>query len=113
VSEKIENTSGWFPLLHRVLVKPTQTDIEKAAEASGIQLVDSTTALDAQVQVEGTVIATGPEVFCDQPNSTVPSPGDLVMFGKLSGFFVRGYDGKKYRMINDLDLVAIGSPKND
>ncbi len=97
------NTSGWFPLLHRVLVLPTEVEIKKGA----IYIPEEISNRDEQVQVVGVVVATGPEVFSDKPNSVVPKEGDTVMFSKLAGFFVLGEDGKKYRMINDLDLVAV------
>ena len=99
----MDNMSGWFPLLHRVLVLPEEVEIKKGA----IYVPEEFTARDEQAQVTGVFVAAGPEAFKDQRNSVLPKPGDNVMFGKLAGFFVRGADGKKYRMINDLDLVAV------
>ena len=103
----MSNTSGWFPLLHRVLVKPVEVEIKKGA----IYIPDDVTMRDEQAQIEGVVVALGPEVFSDKPNSVMPKPGDTVMFAKLAGFFVKGVDGQKYRMINDLDLVAVKGAK--
>lgn len=103
----MSNTSGWFPLLHRVLVKPEETELEKLEKKSGLIISGLETVREEQAQVTGTVVAAGPEVFSDKPNSRVPQEGDVVMFAKLAGFFVKGADGQKYRMINDLDIVAI------
>jgi len=109
----MENSSGWWPCLHRVLVLPEETEIQKTATSSGIYLPDEITARDEQANVAGVFIAAGPEAFKDQKNSVLPKAGDKVMFGKLAGFFVAGDDGKKYRMINDLDLVAIKGVSNE
>jgi len=97
------NSSGYYPLLHRILVQPIEVEIKKGT----IFIPEEVSNRDEMVQVEGVIIACGPEVFSDKPNSRVPKPGDIVLFAKLAGFFVKGEDGKKYRMINDLDLVAI------
>ena len=97
------NTSGWFPLLHKVLVLPEEVEIKKGA----IFIPDEVSVRDEQAQVQGVLVAVGPEVFSDKPNSVIPKPGDTVMFAKLAGFFVAGDDGKRYRMIQDLDLVAL------
>lgn len=99
----MENTSGVFPLLHRVLVKQAEVEIKKGA----IYIPDDISIRDEMAQVEGVVIAVGPEVFSDQPNSSLPKAGDVVLYAKLAGFFVLGDDGCKYRIINDLDLVAV------
>lgn len=104
-----ENTSGWFPALHRVLVLPEELEIRQGA----VYIPEEITLKDEQVQIEGVVIGCGPEVFGDQPNSTVPKIGDTVMFAKLAGFFIKGVDGKRYRMINDLDIVAFKGEKDE
>ena len=99
----MENTSGWFPLTHSVIVIAAEVEIKKGA----IYIPDEFTARDEQAQVQGTIIACGPETFSDKHSSVVPRPGDVVMFAKLAGYFFKGVDGKKYRMINDLDLKAV------
>lgn len=113
MSSKTENTSGWYPLLHKVLVLPEETEFEKQAKKSTIVLLDHATSRDEQAQVDGIFIAAGPEAFSDQHNSVLPETGQRVMFAKLAGFFVQGKDGKKYRMISDLDLVAIQGEENE
>jgi len=99
----MDNESGWFPLLHKIVVIPEEVEIKKSA----IYVPEEFTQRDDQAQVMGTVVACGPEVFSDKPNSVVPKPGDVVMFAKLAGYFFKGSDGKKYRMIQDLDLAAV------
>lgn len=99
----MENKTGWFPMLHKIIIVPEEVDIKKGA----IYVPEEFTARDEQVQVLGTVVACGPEVFSDKPNSQAPKPGDVVMFAKLAGYFFKGIDGKKYRMIQDLDICAV------
>jgi co-chaperonin GroES (HSP10) len=105
------NTSGWFPLLHKILVLPEQ--IETTTASGIVYVLDKDVQREQMIQVQGVVVACGPEVFSDKPNSTVPVPGDFVMFSKLAGFYVDGEDGVKYRMIQDLDLVAVKGVKHE
>jgi len=107
----MENKSGWFPLLHKIIILPEETEMEKLEKKTGFIIPGLEGEREAQVQVRGTVIAVGPEVFSDQPHSIVPMPGDVVMFSKLSGYFFDGEDGIKYRMIQDLDLAAVKGRK--
>jgi len=97
------NGSGWFPLTHSVIVITEEVEIKKGA----IFVPDEFTVRDEQAQVQGILVACGPETFSDKRNSRIPQPGDRVMFAKLAGYFFKGDDGKKYRMINDLDLKAV------
>lgn len=105
----MENTSGWFPLLHKIVVLPEEAKIKKGA----IYIPPEYTQRDDMVQVTGIVVACGPEVLSDKPSSVVPKPGDVIMFGKLAGSFFQGVDGITYRMIQDLDLVAIRGVENE
>ena len=54
------NTSGIFPYLDRVLVKPDE--IEEKSEG-GIYLPDQVTERHQQAQATGTLIAVGPDAF--------------------------------------------------
>jgi len=107
----MENNSGWYPLLHRILVYPKP--VETKTEGGIVYVLEVDKRREEMAQVTGIVVACGPETFSDQPNSKVPQAGDEIMFGKLSGFFVRGTDGKEYRMINDLDVVAVKGEKHE
>lgn len=106
----MQNNSGWFPLLHKIIVLPKDAEIKKGQ----VYIPEEFTQRDDQIQVEGVVVALGPEVFSDKRNSVAPKLGDTIMFGKLAGSFFKGLDGVKYRMIQDLDLVAIkGGSSNE
>jgi co-chaperonin GroES (HSP10) len=48
----------------------------------------------------------GDSAWLDQP-SPWAKEGDHVIFGKYSGLIYDGADKKEYRIINDLDVVAI------
>lgn len=99
----MENTSGYFPMLHKVLVKHIVPDICKGP----IALHPDLEARENHGQVHAIFIAAGPEALKDQRNSVLPQPGDHVIIAKQSGFFIDGVDGETYRLINDLELVAI------
>ena len=94
---------GIKPKGPRILVLPDE--IEKTT-ASGIVITTSTSEFREQLaQVDGIVVAMGNTCFHDQPEPWC-KVGDRIIFGKYSGIIREGKDGKKYRVINDLDCVA-------
>lgn len=107
----MENTSGLWPAGHRILIKTKK--IEEKTE-SGI-IVATLSQLDReQLSVHsGVVVAIGHSAYADQPTPWC-KVGDEVTFGKYSGLVYKGEetkDGNEYRMINDLDVVAIHEKK--
>lgn len=100
----MENKSGITPVGHRVLVLPNQ--IEEKTEG-GI-ILGTVTQMDreALAQMYGFVVAMGDTCYADQPTAWC-KVGDRVSFGKYSGLIYTGVDGKKYRMVNDLDIVGL------
>lgn len=104
----MQNTSGFIPVGHRLLVLP-----DKAARVSagGIELVEETTGRDEMAQIRGIAIAVGAGCWLDTPGAKElgqwVKPGDRVIFGKYSGLPWLGRDGDKYRIINDLDVVGL------
>jgi co-chaperonin GroES (HSP10) len=99
----MDNYSGVTPVGHRVVVLPEETD---TTTASGIVLATASQAEREQMaQVEGVLIAVGSTAWADQPEPWA-AVGDRVMFGKYTGIVRKGSDGKSYRIINDLDVVA-------
>ena len=100
----MENTSGFIPLGHRLLVLP---DAVEEKTASGIVLARETTGRDEMAQVRGTVAAIGDGCWKDTPTSNWAQPGDRIVYGKYSGLMWEGADGKKYRILNDLDVVGL------
>jgi len=57
-------------------------------------------------QINGVVIELGTTAYADQ-DSPWCYVGDRVIIGKYAGLIYDGADGKKYRVINDLDVVAV------
>jgi co-chaperonin GroES (HSP10) len=100
----MQNTSGFIPLGHRLLVLPDS--VEKKT-GSGIVLVEETTGRDEMAQVKGTVVAVGDGCWKDTPTAEWAKPGDRIVFGKFAGLLYSGSDGAKYRILNDLDVVGL------
>lgn len=100
------NDSGIYPVGHRVLVLPEQ--IEETTEAGIILHTASQRSREEMAQINGVVVALGTTAYQDQPEPWCKA-GDKVIIGKYSGLIYDGKDGKKYRVINDLDVVAVVS----
>jgi co-chaperonin GroES (HSP10) len=94
---------GIVPKGPRLLVLPEEIE-EKTA--SGIVVAIGTEKQRQELaNVDGRVIAMGNTCYDNQPEPWC-KVGDLVIFGKYSGIFRKGKDGKMYRLINDDDIVA-------
>lgn len=104
------NDSGIIPAGHRVVVLPDEVEHKTA---SGIVLSTAAQAArEEMAQVDGVLVAVGINAWADQaaPWAVV---GQRVMFGKYTGIVREGKDGKKYRVINDLDIVAVLENTNE
>jgi len=101
--------SGITPVGHRVLVLPEETERKTK---SGIILQDKTVMMEESAQTQGTVIAIGDTCWEDE-QAPWAEVGDFVMFGKYAGVVYEGNDGKKYRVLNDRDIVAILTKKEE
>ena len=103
----MQNNSGITPVGHRILIKPLETETKSA---SGIIIETDVTADRAKLaQIRGTVIEIGSTAYSDQPEAWC-KVGDVVTFGKYSGLIYKGkdtLDEQEYRLVNDLDIVAI------
>lgn len=98
------NESGIRPKGHRILVLPNQIE-EKSA--GGIILgTNSQMGREALAQMYGIVVEMGSTCYSDQPEPWC-AVGERVSFGKYSGLIYTGSDGKQYRVVNDLDIVAL------
>jgi co-chaperonin GroES (HSP10) len=94
---------GITPRGHRILVLP---DAVEETTKSGIVVATGMTVMREELkQVDGVVVEMGTTCFNDQPEPWC-KVGDRIIFGKYSGIFREGNDGKTYRIINDLDVVA-------
>jgi co-chaperonin GroES (HSP10) len=100
------NTSGINPVGHRLLVLPEE--VEETSEGGIIIAVGNQKDREQLAQIRGTVVAMGTTAYADQKDPWC-KVGDFITFGKYSGLIYTGKetkDGKEYRVINDLDVVA-------
>lgn len=100
----MQNTSGIHPKGHRVLILPDP--VEEVTQSGIIVAVGDNRDRERLAQLKGTVVEIGNTAWSDQPEHWA-CEGDHVIFGKYSGLIYQGDDGKEYRIINDLDVVAI------
>lgn len=98
------NESGITPVGHRILILPEQIETKTS---SGIIVTSAATEkMEEMAQTFGVVIAMGETCYNDQPSAWC-KVGDRVSFAKYSGLLNTGKDEKKYRIVNDLDIVSI------
>lgn len=107
ISEKdgpvLDIPHGISPKGHRLLVLPDEVE---TTTKSGIIVSTGVQEFREQLaQVDGVVVAMGNTCYSDQPEPWC-KVGDRIIFGKYSGIIREGKDGKKYRIVNDLDCVA-------
>lgn len=98
------NNSGITPVGHRVLVLPEQ--IDETTDSGIVLMTESQKEREALAQMYGIVVAMGDSCYADQPSAWC-KVGDRVSFAKYSGLLYTGADEQEYRVINDLDIVAI------
>lgn len=101
----IENKSGITPLGHRLLILPEE--VEEVSSGGIIIAIGTGKEREQLAQVMGTVVAVGQTCWKDQAVGDWAKPGDRVMFGKYSGLITIGKDEVQYRLISDLDIVAL------
>ena len=99
----VTNESGIYPKGHRVLIKAEEVE-EKTS--GGILLTSEMTKREQLAEIRGRVIELGSTAFSDQKEPFC-AVGDRVIFAKYSGILYDGKDGNEYRVINDLDVVAV------
>ena len=100
----MQNTSGIHPKGHRVLILPDP--VEEVTQSGIIVSVGENRDRERLAQLKGTVVELGNTAWLDQP-SPWAQVGDHVIFCKYSGLIYQGDDSKEYRIINDLDVVAL------
>lgn len=111
---------GWRPVGHRLIVWPKDTE---AVTAGGILIPHELQKREAMAQVEAVVVAVGPACWSDQKEVHVDSlgsrslkvaepwakVGDSIRMAKFAGQYFSGRDEKMYRIISDLEVVAVES----
>ncbi len=100
----MQNTSGIHPKGHRVLILPDP--VEEITQSGIILSVGENRDRERLAQLKGTIVELGNTAWLDQP-SPWAEVGNHVIFGKYSGLIYQGADDKEYRIINDLDVVAL------
>ena len=99
----MENKSGIYPKGHRVLIKAEE--VEELTEG-GILLPTEIQKREQLAEIRGRVVEIGSTAYSDQVEPFC-KVGDRVIFAKYSGIVYGGKDGVEYRVINDLDIVAV------
>jgi len=101
-----DNKSGINIVGHRILLKPEGG--EKITEA-GIVIPDQAAEKSETNSVWAEVLEIGTECYTDKLTDYC-DVGDRVLVGKYAGKFeVSPVDGKRYRILNDLDVIAIAT----
>jgi chaperonin GroES len=102
--ESRENESGLVPCGHRIVVR--MDEVERTTP-SGIVVPDEVADREEMSGTRAIVIAVGPSAWGDQRISGQwAKPGDRVMIAKFAGQLWKR-NGTKYRVINDLDVIAV------
>jgi co-chaperonin GroES (HSP10) len=100
----LKNESGIHPLGHRVLVLPEF--VEEKTESGIIIHHGNQLMREEMAQIKAIVVEVGTTAYNDQDSKWCKA-GDRVVIGKYSGLLYKGKDEKSYRIINDLDVVAM------
>ena len=94
-----QNNSGIHPVGSRLLIKTLELETKTA---SGIVIVTVSSAeREEMANTTGEVIEVGDDCI-----SGWFEVGDNIVFAKYAGLLYLGKDGKKYRVINDENVVA-------
>jgi co-chaperonin GroES (HSP10) len=96
--------TGIEPKGHLVLVLP---DFVPRESKGGIALPDDTVERDEMAQIFARVVLLGPNCWYDEGGVKRAKVGDRVMIAKFAGQLVTGGDGKRYRVINDKDVLCV------
>lgn len=105
----IEHTPGITPAGHRVLVWPIPS--ERKTEG-GILIPDEAAKREDMAQIKAQVIAIGSGAFKTLPGYEADTDpwckvGDIVLIAKFAGLYYNSKSGQQYRVINDVDVVAV------
>ena len=101
------------PCGHRLIVKPLLLeDVDttwKAAKAAGLAIPDlRERRLEKAAIARGTVLAIGPTAWKDFQSGPWCQVGDIIMFAKYSGSFVKETpDSDEVVVLNDEDVILV------
>lgn len=94
---------GLRPVEYRVVIEPHT--VEKKTKG-GLYMPDEVHERDSYAQQRGTLVAKSKYAFAEWSEGA-PEIGDTVIFVKYAGPLTDGLDGKKYRILNDKDVLAV------
>lgn len=99
----MENTSGYKPLGHAVLVKHYES---KEQLSSTIVIPDHVKNNHAMMDQRVIIVEAGPEAWLNEQNPRAV-PGDKVLISKMAGHIIReANDGQVYRLVRDDDVFC-------
>lgn len=98
-----KNESGIVPVGHFVLIEPEQ--VEETTKSGIVVAVGKDLDKEQMGQTDGIIVAVGDDAWDDQA-SPFAQPGDRVVFGRYNGLLRKQPNGKSYRLISDLEVVA-------
>ena len=99
-----ENKSGMHITGHRIILAPKGGE---TITAGGIFIPEKNAEKNEAATVWATVLEIGTECFSDKYTDYC-DVGDRVLIGKYCGKTEKSpKDGKRYRIINDLDIIAV------
>jgi len=77
--------------------------------SGGVFLPDSMKDKNQVVEQRGRLVSISPVAFdfANFSDDELPKVGDAVIIAKLSGVQVDGNDGRKYRLVQDRDILAV------
>jgi chaperonin GroES len=95
---------GLEPCGDRVLVFPLPTE---TMTKGGLVLPEVTIEKNEIRQIKAQVVAIGPDCWLDRPSQQAYAKvDDIVYIAQHAGAPFTGRDGRKYRFINDLEIIA-------
>lgn len=93
---------GFEPANNKVVVLP---DFIQRYSQGGIAMPTELVEKEEYAQIFATLVAIGPDAWKDR--KTPPAEiGDRVMIAKYTGQLFTGADGRRYRVIHDLDIIG-------
>lgn len=105
MTTQFQNSSGYQPLDVRVLVLPDEAETKTAG---GIILAATTVEKAEWATTKATLVAVGSNAFLEWgDNALKPVAGSRVVMAQYAGRVHDGTDGKKYRICNDADILAL------
>jgi co-chaperonin GroES (HSP10) len=97
------NNSGLIPVGISILVLPD--NVEQVTDSGIVISTDTQHSREELAQTDGEVIAIAEHAYHDEvPRCKV---GDRVIMASYSGIVRKGNDGLTYRLIRDIDVVAL------